>query len=1034
MNTTFAQQMATMFGTLERNRVPHGLLLDLAMEFTNVPAFNGTLSDSTYVRPKALKEIYNTLLMSRIRDVSAGFVTAEQFETNWTNQRSEDFIALSGLYFKYSRFAINAYSTGKLIYNHEKIYDKYINGIWQNPYEEMKTFAMTTPIDVYTGLNLKIKIPQLTFYSNYASEILKIEIDFNDGLGYRQVPYNSLINVNYLQEGTKIWKYRLTQTNGQTMLSHSKIKIKKGLRIADIAYPNDAILRGTNTTTWNNCNPATTDLYRLDIESTATFGGFPGRARIFIDDAGNDCKITKPLIVVEGFDITTLTKPETRFSSEDYENFLRQVREGANLSTLINGNPTINGDQQYDIIYVNWRNGVDFIERNALVVEEVIKWVNAQKLISGSTEKNVVIGQSMGGIVCRYAIRDMEQRTPPLVHQVGLFVSQDSPQQGANIPLSIQYLFRNIVNQVIQAPAYWLFNAVASASQLIAAVGVPINPIDDPLQTYGTLLNRPATTQMLINRIDSSYNIDNTRHDTFQANLNAKGFPSQNGIRNVAISNGNECGSTQNFNQGDLLVTYSTTRKLSFLENIVAPFLSAFAAVSIDFSFIAVVPLSLIPGGSRFSANLEDRALYQNGGNKIHDLNVNYTKWIFGIWPKTVNIIDNEKYQPASINKHYDNYGGGFIDIGGYGGGNAIAGTFLRDKFCLVPTPSSLSINATTDANFKRPFIGAIPPTAPLNSPFNNFITAFKSATNPNNNNEKHLEFNARNGNWLAAELNGISNVTAPDCTFICSDAQILGTSIMCNVSSFNVQTVAQNYNWTISQGSSLVTMTGNGTSNITLTPLPNASGQVILTLIVSSQTCGSRTITKKIGVGIPLAWSVRRIGTCETPVWKIQSNDPNQVYQWDFTINGSGNTVYGNGFEVDPSYYLNPGQSGTIIYNATNNCGTSQNYEISVRVPNLHDCDNNLVRNSSEFNKIFKTYPNPTNNFISIELKNSDQKPANNASIFAELYNMIGEVKRNVTVNNNTATVDVLGLPRGIYILKINIDGIIESHQVAIE
>jgi hypothetical protein len=55
VNDTFGQQMATMFGSLEKNRVPHGLLLDLSMEFTNVPAFNGTLSDSTFVRPKSLK-------------------------------------------------------------------------------------------------------------------------------------------------------------------------------------------------------------------------------------------------------------------------------------------------------------------------------------------------------------------------------------------------------------------------------------------------------------------------------------------------------------------------------------------------------------------------------------------------------------------------------------------------------------------------------------------------------------------------------------------------------------------------------------------------------------------------------------------------------------------------------------------------------------------------------------------------------------------------------------------------------------------
>jgi hypothetical protein len=34
---------------LEKDRVPHGVLLDYAMEFTNVPAYNGTLTDSTSV-------------------------------------------------------------------------------------------------------------------------------------------------------------------------------------------------------------------------------------------------------------------------------------------------------------------------------------------------------------------------------------------------------------------------------------------------------------------------------------------------------------------------------------------------------------------------------------------------------------------------------------------------------------------------------------------------------------------------------------------------------------------------------------------------------------------------------------------------------------------------------------------------------------------------------------------------------------------------------------------------------------------------
>ncbi|MEW4923200.1 hypothetical protein [Algibacter sp. 2305UL17-15] len=38
-NMSFATQMTTMFSPLNKNNVPHGILLDYGMEFTNVPAF-----------------------------------------------------------------------------------------------------------------------------------------------------------------------------------------------------------------------------------------------------------------------------------------------------------------------------------------------------------------------------------------------------------------------------------------------------------------------------------------------------------------------------------------------------------------------------------------------------------------------------------------------------------------------------------------------------------------------------------------------------------------------------------------------------------------------------------------------------------------------------------------------------------------------------------------------------------------------------------------------------------------------------------
>ncbi|MBP2834260.1 hypothetical protein J8281_18875, partial [Aquimarina sp. U1-2] len=216
--------MDNTFQPLEKHRVPHGILLDFGMEFTHVPAYNGTLTDTTFINKRVLKEIYNTLLMSRITTTSTGFVTSEDFNTNWRNNRSSNYIALSGLFFNYSRFNQNAYPN-KLNYVNNKFDDKYINGVWQNPYETLKTFAIATPIDVYDGLNFNVKVPQSIFYSNASSSINRLEIDFADGNGYRQVGFNQEVSVNYTTAGNKTWKYKLVLTNGQSLYAQSKIKI-----------------------------------------------------------------------------------------------------------------------------------------------------------------------------------------------------------------------------------------------------------------------------------------------------------------------------------------------------------------------------------------------------------------------------------------------------------------------------------------------------------------------------------------------------------------------------------------------------------------------------------------------------------------------------------------------------------------------------------------------------------------------------------------------------------------------------------------
>ncbi len=136
-NTSFSTQMSSTFANLDKTRVPYGMLSDFSMEFTALEAFRGTLNDSSYVHPGTLKQLYKTLLFSRVNTSTQGFVPYNNFESNWETARNKKTIVLSGLFYRYSKFLDNAYPD-KITISNNKIYDKYVNGIWQNPYQPQK--------------------------------------------------------------------------------------------------------------------------------------------------------------------------------------------------------------------------------------------------------------------------------------------------------------------------------------------------------------------------------------------------------------------------------------------------------------------------------------------------------------------------------------------------------------------------------------------------------------------------------------------------------------------------------------------------------------------------------------------------------------------------------------------------------------------------------------------------------------------------------------------------------------------------------
>ena len=387
-DTTWVSTVQNIFAGIDKTKVPHGILLDYAMEFTHLPAYNGVLNDSVFVDANVFSNIYRTLLMGMVQNDTLHLPLYNQVAYRWAhnravyNQAEKGTVVLSGLYYKYARFAQDALAQNKLTVSNNRFYDKYINGQWQNPYETLQVIAYAPPVSRMDKFQFGVILPDEQILSNSEADIQSIEVDFGDGKGYQDLTSESKVYTGYSQNGAYTWTFKTTLTNGDVLYSKSSIIID----VPDYQIDSNTASGGDGN---NIFIPGPMHMIN---------GALLGGAILRIDYAAGRKQIEKPLIVVEGFDPGSVTHPEIEGGSLTLSDFNDQIMypylAGRLYNKLYN-----NSTQEYDIIYVDWGNGTADIRENAETLENVINWVNAHKLANGSTEPNVVLGQSMGGVV-----------------------------------------------------------------------------------------------------------------------------------------------------------------------------------------------------------------------------------------------------------------------------------------------------------------------------------------------------------------------------------------------------------------------------------------------------------------------------------------------------------------------------------------------------------------------------------------------------------------------------------------------------------
>ena len=302
-----------------------------------------------------------------------------------------------------------------------------------------------------------------------------------------------------------------------------------------------------------------------------------------------DC-LEKVVIIVEGFDPTN----QRFFSTSVEKNNLYHIANQQNMADNLR-------NAGYDIVILNFADGLDPLEEQAEVVIELIEILKQTLDDCNSQHEFVVIGPSSGGIVSRYALAKMEEES--LEHNTRLYVSIDVPHQGANIPLSFQHFIKFSKNTL---PLNFLFS------------------FGDLHALKETFLATPTKQLLKYHATETSggHAYPAQEHIDFYTNLNSmngNGWP--NNCRKISIANGSGSGEDFGFSPADKLF-------------------------AINFFFGV---FNMITDGWAINDHSEDKEKLFSG--------VAFFNFLFGIIP--VNIVVKKSYQSDPL----DNAPGGQLDL-----------------------------------------------------------------------------------------------------------------------------------------------------------------------------------------------------------------------------------------------------------------------------------------------------------------------------------------------------------------------------------
>lgn len=855
------------------------------------------------------------------------------------------------------------------------------------------SFARTNSVAFVPRRNL--------FLTNTAIPVQQLQVDFGDGRGYQTANWNQVISTVYTSAGQKRVKVKITFA--YTIAPQESWFDFNVLSVV-------AAARGTT---------ASSDFER-PFPGDATHSG--GIACVIFGNAAGvkHSQLTKPFIISEGYNLYDIA-PELRKCNNpnnDIDEFFKKI----DVNFLTAGTGTFRTNllnAGYDIVYIDNAKGSDDITRNAQLFEAVVRWVNLNKVGgTASGQQNVVMGQSMGGLVSRYGLAEMTKRGNDNPH-TRLLVLHDSPQRGAYNPVGVQSLGRSF-----DVP--FLF-------------GNSLADLNGQVRATVRVLNQPATQQLsILNAFNGRGTIQANTFipNTYQPMIAFSGRPPYD---IVAVSNGSQCGRSQNTPVGVTI----TESALALLLPI--PYVGL-AGVTGDFASYGLPAYGQQATVSRVSLRLEYRI-------RIGYCPICVTIPIrFNLLresaPSPANTLPYETLPGGSTNPYQQ--AGSCADGFDFGSLNGIYAAYFRTKLyngdlCFVPSYSALDVPTVTPATAFAKYVNNVTDNSSLPR-----VDRYIAQENVNNSgtlfNTAHISFTPRNSEWIYNEMqrpfNGDINPVAcqanPECIPFPATPTIAGNNVFClNGNSTNTYTVPNQpagttINWTATTTAGTVTPAAYTGPSYALTVNSASAGTVTIQAMVTKGTCTVATIQRRVTLGPQFRLLADRTQLCTVYLTVVAPGYDNLV----LNTNSNGDQPVVDGSRI-PVQYENRQVVATLT--GRNTC-TGQNSTVSATytLPTSANCALRVISASTAAAApTTKMFPNPAGNYVDVHVDRAEAEDAllaaatSSTAFTVRIYDTYGQLRQEQQSQSRPdLRLSTAALPAGLYVVTILRDGRVLAHQ----